>query len=262
MIHHGRRAFSLATLTIPLVIAASTLNAQDSSQTKPLSTAQQVLDRYVTAIGGHDVIYKHESMTIRGTFDLSEKGPSLDRVAYYKGGEFLYQINVPNKSPYQEAYNGKVAWQISPDGAATVSDGDEVKAKARDADMYYPAHVMDYFSSMEVVDAVDFEGHTCYHLKGINKWGRINEQFYDTTTGLLIGYRFNSTWRGGAGDESEVFSDYNDFGGWLMPTRKVSKSKDAMQVETITSVTFDDVDDSVFALPASVKSLLAKKSKS
>ena len=74
-----------------------------------------------------------------------------------------------------------------------------------------------------------------------------------------MGYRFNSSWRGGSGDESEVFSDYKDFGGWLMPTRAAHKSSDGTQVETITSVSFDDVADSVFALPDSVKTLLAKR---
>jgi hypothetical protein len=44
-----------------------------------------------------------------------------------------------------------------------------------------------------------------------------------------------------------------------MPTRAAHKSSDGTQVETITSVSFDDVADSVFALPDSVKTLLAKR---
>ena len=115
---------------------------------------------------------------------------------------------------------------------------------------------------MEVVEVSDFEGHTCYHLKGINKWGKVNEHFYDTTTGLLMGYRFNSSWRGGSGDESEVFSDYKDFDGWLMPTQAAHKSADGTQVETVTSVSFDDVADAVFTLPDAIKTLLAKKGRS
>ncbi len=59
-----------------------------------------------------------------------------------------------------------------------------------------------------------------------------------------------------------MFSDYKDFGGWLMPTRAVHRSADGTQVETVTSVSFDDVADSVFALPDSVKALLAKKGRS
>ena len=63
-----------------------------------------------------------------------------------------------------------------------------------------------------------------------------------------------------AGDESEVFSDYRDFGGWLMSTRTAHKSADGMQTETTTSVSFDDVADSVFTLPDAINALLSKKS--
>jgi hypothetical protein len=250
---------SIVKLMPLLALTTSVLSGQDPSKVKPLPTVQQVMDSYVSALGGRDAIFKHKSMTVRGKFEVSDKGPSLDRIAYYKGGKMRYQIALPNGSHYQEGFNGTVAWQISPDSGPAISEGDVVKSKERDADMYYPAHIVDYFSSIEVVDVTDFEGHTCYHLKGTNKWGKVNEQFYDTTTGLLVGYRFNSSWRGGSGDEREVFSDYKDFGGWLMPARAAHKSSDGTQTETITSVSFDDVDDSMLALPDAVKALLAKK---
>jgi hypothetical protein len=56
-----------------------------------------------------------------------------------------------------------------------------------------------------------------------------------------------------------VFSDYKDFNGWLRPTLDTHKSSDGNQVETTTSVTFDNVDASVFMLPDAIKTLLAKK---
>lgn len=112
---------------------------------------------------------------------------------------------------------------------------------------------------MDVVGVADFQGHSCYRLKGTNKWGIVNEQFYDATSGLLVGYRFNSALRGGPGEEIEVFSDYKDFGGWLMPTRDAQSNADGTQVQTRTSVTYDDVADDVFSLPDAVKALLAQK---
>jgi hypothetical protein len=258
-----RSAFSIsaAMQMALLVLTASVLFSQDSDSNtaKSLPTAQQVMDRYVTALGGRDSIFEHKSMTVRGTFEVSEKGPRLDRSAYYKSGKMLYEVTLPNGSRYQEGYDGTVAWQLHPQSGAALSEGKEVKSKQRDADMYYPAHVLDYFRSMEVVGVTDFEGHTCYHLKGTNQWGIVNEQFYDTSTGLLTGYRFNSAWRGGVGEEIEVFSDYKAFDGWLMPTRDAHKSADGLQVQTTSTVTFDDVSDSVFALPGAIKALLAKK---
>jgi hypothetical protein len=253
---------SFARLVAFLALAASFACSQDSSQPKPMPTVGQVMDHYVSALGGHDAIFRHKSMTVRGKFVVSEKGPSLDRDAYYKDGKMLYEIILPNGSRYQEGFDGAVAWQLQPGQPPAISEGNEVKSKQRDADMNYPGHIMDYFSSMNVVDVTDFEGHDCYHLKGTNKWGIVNEHFYDATSGLLVGYKFNSSWRGGPGDEFEVFSDYKDFSGWLMPTRAVHKSADGTQVETVTSVSFDDVADSVLTLPDSVKALLAKKGRS
>jgi hypothetical protein len=250
---------AIAKLAAFLTLVAAGLCGQNSPKASPLPTVQQVADRYVIALGGHDAIFKHKSMTVRGKFEVLDKGPSLDRTAYYKGGKMLYEIMLPEGGRYQEGFDGTVAWQLHSKDGPAISEGDELKSKERDADMYYPARILDYFSSMEVVEVTDFEGHTCYHLKGTNKWGKVNDHFYDTTTGFLVGYRFNSSWRGGSGDESEVFSDYKDFGGWLMPTRAAHKSSDGTQVETITSVSFDDVADSVFALPDSVKTLLAKR---
>jgi hypothetical protein len=49
-------------------------------------------------------------MTVRGKFEVSEKGPSLDRDAYYKDGKMLFEIALPNGSRYQEGYDGTVAW--------------------------------------------------------------------------------------------------------------------------------------------------------
>ena len=250
---------AVGRLVALLLLAPSVLCSQDSSKPKALPTVQQVMDRYLTALGGHNAIFKRTSMTVRGKLELSDKGPSLDRTAYYKGGKMLYEITLPDGSHYREGFGGTVAWQLDSRKGPAVSEGDEVKSKERDADMYYPGRIMDYFSSMQVADVSDFAGHTCYHLKGMNKWGKVNEHFYDTTSGLLMGYRFNSSWRGGSGAESEVFSDYKDFDGWLMPTRVTHKSGDGTQVETTTSVDFDDVSDSVFTLPDAIKGLLAEK---
>lgn len=217
------------------------------------------MDRYVSALGGHDAIFRHSSMTMHGKFELPAKNQSLDRVAYYKGGKLFYQIVQSDGKPYQTGFDGTAGWEIDPKDGPGVAEEKVTNSIRRDADMYYMGHILDYFSSMDVVEITDFAGHTCYHLKGTNKWGILNEHFYDTTTGLLVGYRFNSSWRGGAGDENEVFSDYKDFDGWLIATRIAHNSPDGTQVETTTSISFDEIPDSVFALPDPIKALLVKK---
>jgi hypothetical protein len=242
-----------------LLAARGSILCQKTTSSQPLPTAQQVMDRFVAAQGGHDAIFRHSAMTVRGKFEIPSKNLSLDRVAYYKNGKMLYEIDLPNGGRYQSGYDGATAWEVDPGDGPSLTEGKMVNSVRRDADMHYYGRVLDYFDSMDVTEMTGFAGHTCYHLKGTNKWGILNEHFYDTTTGLLQGYKFNSSWRGGPGDESEVFSGYKDFGGWLMATRIEHISPGGTQVETTESVSFDDVPDSVFVLPDSIKALLAKK---
>lgn len=208
-----------------------------------LPTVQHVLNRNVEATGGREALLRHASMTIHGRSDNAET------VVYMKGAKALQKAILPNGKSVTLGYDGRTAWFIDTAGAITFPKGDMVKTIARDADMYYHLHVLRYFKSMAVIDVQPFNGHPCYHLKGLNNWGKVNEQYYDTTTGLLRGYAFNTAWRGGKGDATQTFEDYTNFGGVLMPAKTIGKDGDQVSVDVITAVTYDDVPDSLFIVP-------------
>jgi hypothetical protein len=231
-----------------------------AAQTKEtLPTAQEVLDRNVKATGGRDALLRYKSMTVHGRYQVPAQKADFETVFYTKDGKMLQKIMLPGGKEYASGYDGQTAWDLGPDGKVVIHEGDEVKTVARDADMYYHLHVLQYFESMEVVDVKDFNGRACYHLKGVNNWGRVNEQFYDKENGLLLGYAFNTAWRGGKGDATETFEDYKDFGGVRVPAKTTSRDGDDLAISFITSVIYDDVRDEVFALPEAVKSARAAK---
>ena len=212
-----------------------------------LPTVQQVLDRYVQATGGRDALLRHRSMT------MHMKEGDVELVLVMKDTKAAQTILFPDGKTMRGGYDGKVAWSIDTAGKVHVPQGDVVKTIARDADMYYHLHVLNYFRSMTVVDVKPFNGHPCYHLEGVNNWGKVNEQFYDTASGLLLGYAFNTAWRGGKGDATTTFEDYTNYGGVLMAATTTSRDGDDVSVDRITSVTYDDVDDAAFALPEAVR---------
>ncbi|HXB23620.1 MAG TPA: hypothetical protein VNV25_02720 [Gemmatimonadaceae bacterium] len=219
--------------------------------TLQLPTVQQVLDRYVAATGGRDALLRHKSMT------MHMKEGDVELVLYMKDTRAAQKILFPDGKTMRGGYDGKVAWSIDTTGKVHVPQGDVIKTIARDADMYYHLHVMNYFRSMAVVDVKPFNGRPCYHLKGVNNWGKVNEQFYDTASGLLLGYAFNTAWRGGNGDATATFEDYTNYGGVLMAATTTSRDGNDVSVDRIASVTYDDVDDAVFALPEAVRKAVA-----
>jgi hypothetical protein len=216
-----------------------------------LPTVDQVLDRYVQATGGRNALLRHQSMT------MHMKEGDVELVLRMKDMKAAQRIQFPDGKTMLGGYDGTVAWSIDTAGQVHLPMGDVIKTIARDADMYYHLHVMQYFRWMTVVDVRPFDGHACYHLKGVNNWGQPNEQFYDTASGLLIGYHYNTAWRGGNGDATATFEDYTDYGGVLMPAKTISRDGDDVSVDRIVSVTYDDVDDTAFALPDAVRKVVS-----
>jgi hypothetical protein len=245
-------AFRLACV----IGALSLLSGSNVTRAAPparseLPTVQVVLDRFVRVSGGRNAWLRHRSITIHGHYQVPAKNLDVETVSYMKDGKAM-QVALLAAGKSLSGYDGHTAWDLDADGKVSIHAGDEVKSIARDADMYYHLHVMDYFQSMQVIDVQKFSGHSCYHLKGVNNWGKVNEQFYDWRSGLLIGYAFNTAWRGGNGAATAIFEDYRDFGGVLMPARTVSRDGDSLSIFAITSISYDDVDDSIFELPRPV----------
>ena len=228
--------------------------------TEKLPTVQEVLDRYVAVTGGRDALLRYKSITIHGHGTDPAKNTRVDAVSYTKAGKMLQKAVLPGGKEALSGYDGVTAWDIDPSGKVTIAEGDVIKTVARDADMYYHLHVMNYFQSMEVIDVKEFNGRACYHLKGVNNWGKPNEQFYDKENGLLVGYAFNTAWRGGNGDATAIFEDYKDFGGVKMAVKNTSRDGNDVSIFTIDSVTYDDVPDSIFALPPAVQKAKSAKS--
>jgi hypothetical protein len=255
-----RGPVSIAAAFAALVLAnAAAGRAQQAGQAAPLPTAQQVMARFVAAQGGHDAIFRHGAMTVRGKLQIPARNIDYDQVSYYKDGKAVTEVSYPDGGVDRSGFDGSVGWEVDPKSSPVVAPAKLVESIRRDADMHYFGHVLDYFQSMDVVEITSFAGHTCFHLKGVNKWGIRNEHFYDTTSGLLMGYKFDSSWQGGPGQEVEVFSGYRDFDGWLMPTSDVVTDATGTTNSITTSVSFDDIPDSKFALPEPIVALLAKK---
>jgi hypothetical protein len=244
-----RGAITLAALmSTALLTGACSSRAEDPA----FPATARILDRYVETTGGREALLRHKSMTIRSRDEVPARKLKTESVSYLKGGKTLQKTTVGGKV-YLGGYDGKVAWEVDPTGKVTLHHGDEIKSIARDADIYYHLHVMDYFDSLDVKDVKDFNGRPCYHLKGINRWGRVNEHFYDKESGLLLGYSFNTAWRGGKGDATVTFEDYKDYGGVRMAAKTTSRDGDDLAISFITSITWDDVDDAILALPEAVK---------
>jgi hypothetical protein len=234
-----------------------------------LPSAKEIVAKYDEALGGEAALRRHTSSTTKGTIEVhrTTKVVTLPFVFYASAPYLrLEKLSLPgNKGVVLNGFDGELAWSFDPRTGPAITTGDERESVKRDADFYYPLDELTWFKSIETVGVEDYEGQRCYHLHGINNWGKTNDHFYDQKTGLLVGYEFDSEWRGGPGLTHEIFSDYRKIDGVLVPMKQVVKIKSksggdwtVLQVTTYSSVTFNDVDRAVFTPPPSVRDLVLK----
>ena len=239
----------LSAVAVALVATGISVRAQEAQ----LKTADAVLERYKRALGGVEAIQKVQSMTVRGEAESSARPGKSTFVYYARPFKSLMKLIRPDGTEITTGFDGNVSWTITPQGAS-IDQGAPVEAIRRDADLQYALHQPDYFRKLELAGVVDFEGHRCYWLHGITNWGKDNNQFYDTDTGFLVGYRFESD------DASKtittaLFQDYKNFGGALIATKNVSRTGERSQTSTYKSVSYEPLADSLFELPEAIKRL-------
>jgi hypothetical protein len=91
------------TLLFPALVAINATLAQE------LSTADQILDNYVDAVGGKDAIEKITSRVMRGS--LVAPGGTAPLEIYEKlPNKFLIIIDSPAAGMSQNGFNGTTAW--------------------------------------------------------------------------------------------------------------------------------------------------------
>jgi len=215
----------------------------------PLPTAAEVTARYAQALGGEPAIGKHQSITTTLRYEVPGRHLVLQEITYARPFKSLTVFRFPDGRADYTGYDGADAWNLDKDGQVHHAKPEVLPSVRRDADMLYFAHILQYFRSMQTMDVEDFDGRPCYRLMGVNNWGIRNEQFYDVKTGLLAGYRFDSSWRGGPkGYTVQTFSDYKSFDGSLFATRIITRDADNVQIETVTDVSYAPIDPAVFSL--------------
>ena len=241
------------THAIIILAAALSLSAQDTQ----LKTADDVLDRYKHVLGGVDAIKKVQSEIVRGEIEATGASGKATFTYYAKPFKTLIKITRPDGTAIIAGFDGKISWDITPQGAS-IDNKTPVESARRDADLQYALHQPDYFTKLELAGVTDFEGRRCYWLHGTTHWGKDNNQFYDVETGLLAGYRFEAD-DGSKTITIALFQDYKNFGGPLVATKNISRTGDITRTFTYKSVSYEPIADSLFDLPDAVKALLKQK---
>ncbi len=238
-------------------------------------TAQQLLDRYISAIGGQPAVaaIAHRTMEARMTLK-AEEGCDPDTAAEVgclaedtqgsftlqkSAGNLLYRRTVIGEQVEERGYDGKTGWHFAA-GRVLLDDAQMAVISREDAILHWylglPTRGVNI--SLETPRDTDFEGKPAA-LDGL-RWEvtgspmSTKTMWFDRNTGLLS----EELLEGQAGDQAMrqwmIYSDYRDVDGVKIPfqIRMINELGDRKQEIVFATVSVDHkpIDAQLYQVPA------------
>jgi outer membrane lipoprotein-sorting protein len=181
-----------------------------------LPPADQLLDKYLAAIGGDAALKKVTSRVETGKLDAN--GHQLPIEVYAKAPDKrISTMHLPNGDNIT-AFDGKQGW-LSNAGHPHPMSAAENDAIRIDSDFYFASRVKTLFQKFTVAPGEKIDGHDTYLVIGRNEGQPPLRLYFDQLSGLLVRLvRYSETALGRMPTQID-YADYRDADGVKIPYR-------------------------------------------
>lgn len=248
-----KRLISIFMLSL---LACTAVLAQNgaSTATKPAATptVDELLDKYVKALGGKEALEKVSSRVGKGTMELEGMGLSGPVEMYAKApNKSALYIELQGVGKIANVFDGENAYSLSPmEGLSELRGGAFEQAK-RNADFYEPLNLKKQFAKMEITGKEKVDVSAAYVVVATPAVGDPEKLYFAEDTGLLVRIDTDQDTPQGKMSFATYVSDYKDVDGIKIAhtLRQVSSAFTA--VIKITEVKHGvAVEDTKFAKPS------------
>ena len=213
-----------------------------------LPAADQLLDKYLAAIGGSEALQKVTSLVQKGTL-TAFGGQHCPVEVYAKAPGKRVSIMHLQNGDSVTAFDGKQGW-LSVPGRVHMMSAAENDAARIDADLNFAARVKTLYQKFSVDAGGKIEGHDTYLVVGRTEGKPPLRLYLDKETGLLLRLiRYAETPLGRNPTQID-YADYRDANGVKSPFRWTLArpgNRFTIQVEQVQQNV--PVDDAKFAAP-------------
>ena len=192
-------------------------DAEDDAAHANLPTADQVLDKYLKAVGGREALLKIRTRVQKGTIDAMGKQSPIE--VYSEGPDKRVSISHINGGSSVTAFNGQVGWLTIPNGVHRMTAAERESANI-DAQMYFAARVRDMYKGFQVRPGEEINGRATYLVTvELTPGYPAIRMYFDQETGLLSRMiRYTETALGKNPTQID-YADYKETDGVKIPYR-------------------------------------------
>jgi len=245
----GRRAVIVALLAG--FAAGAGVAAQQNSPQEKLPTVEQVLNRYVAALGGRAALEKVESRISSGTFEVPEDSLSGTVTFYAKApNKRRYTIDVPGFGQIDQCFDGATGWASNPQTGLRDLGEVETAQERVAADFYSALHIRSAYTELRVRGKEMVGERPAFVLEGRENTGGPRVMYFDAESGLMVRVTVDRDSPDGRVTVENYLDDYREVDGVKLPHLLTQVQPGLHLLTRITEVKSNAlVEDSVFAKP-------------
>ncbi|MGE3843262.1 MAG: photosynthetic reaction center cytochrome c subunit family protein [Vicinamibacterales bacterium] len=245
------------TANLAAYYSAPTSDEPETIRQAPGSpTADQVLDKYIQAIGGSQRVSALTSVTARGTYLGYGDADKVPVEIWAKANPRQRSIVITTPSGKMTTnYDGRTGWLAVPEAFSPLTvrefGASELDGAKLDADLMFPANIKQALQSWQGAIPAAMGDKDVVVIQGQTASGSPVRLYFDDETGFLVRtIRFVNTPIGRATRQTD-YSDYRDVAGVKVPFHLDIFQESGAGVLELTSVQPNaSVDASRFAKPA------------
>ena len=233
------------TFLLALTLTAFAMKAQ---------TADEIVEKYLKAIGGADKWKKIESTLMTGKGEAQGMNFPVTMTAM-RPNSLKVEVDIQGMKMIQPCFDGTTAWSINPFGGGaepTKMDEESTKEFARNKfeDEFIDFKTKGHTVTLEGTE--EAEGTKCFKLKIVLKQGGEKIYFMDVENFIPIMVREFAMTGPSKGQASEsILGDYKEVEGMMMPhsieTKLGGQTAAVIKIEKIE--VNPKIDKSIFAFP-------------
>lgn len=191
---------------------------KDEKPAEPkLPSADEILAKYIEALGGQQAIQKVTSRVVTATQDIPT-GPGgviptpAKTERYLKAPNLVLNVYHTNKYTISNGFDGSVSWAQDARGRVNQPVKLEQIRAARAADFYEPLHLRQQYTELKVNGIEKVNNRDAYVVIGYPQENLPERLYFDAQTGLLLRkFTFVPTAAGNSPFQVD-YDDYRDTG--------------------------------------------------
>jgi photosynthetic reaction center cytochrome c subunit len=224
--------------------------SEEKDAKKPTGpTADQLLDKYVHAVGGAAAIDKVTSRVMKGTIQFGGKELPID--IYSKDPDKRISFTHMSEGDNVTAFNGHEGWLGMPGHPLREMYGSDLDGASIDADLHLATHLKPMFTELQVEGKEKVGDQEAYVVVGQREGKPPIRLYFDEQSGLLVRLvRFGETALGQLPTQID-YADYRDASGVKMPYRwTLARPSGRFTIQVSQVKENAPVDDAKFVKPA------------